>query len=187
MLCSMRSEKAVSHQIYKHMFDTSLYANDQLVYRVNHSAETALLKVKNDTLLNMNRQHVTLLLLLDLSAAFDTVEHNILLEVLNTLGLGGRMSNWFRSYLSAHSQRISVHGCLWEKFDLDCGIPQGSCLGSLLFTIYTSSLLDVFEIIFHLSIATQIIRNFTFLLLRRSSFELVRINYCWTKKKLSFF
>ena len=76
---------------------------------------------------------------------FDTVEYNILLEALNTLGLGGRVSKWFRSYLSGCSQRILVRGCLSKKFDLNCGVPQGSCLGPLLFTIYTSSLLDVVE------------------------------------------
>ena len=93
----------------------------------------------------MNKQHITLLVLLDLIAAFDTVEYNILLEALNTLGLGGRMSKWFHSYLSGRSQRILVRGCPSKKFDLNCGIHQGSCLGPLLFTIYTSSLPDVVE------------------------------------------
>ena len=113
------------------MVDTNLYPNAQSAYRVHHSTETALLKVKNDILLNMNKQHVTLLVLLDLSAAFDTVEHKILLEALNTLGLGGRVSKWFRSYLSGRSQRILVRGCL-SKFDLNCEVPQGSCLEPLL-------------------------------------------------------
>ena len=105
----------------------SLYLNN--TYRVHHSTETALLK--SYILLNINKQHVTLLVLLDLSAAFDTVEHKILLEALNTLGLGGRVSKWFRSYLSGRSQRILVRGCL-SKFDLNCEVPQGSCLGPLL-------------------------------------------------------
>ena len=107
---SKLTEKAVFHQIHEHMVDTNLYPNAQSAYRVHHSTETALLKVKNDILLNMNKQHVTLLVLLDLIATFDTVEYNILLEALNTLGLGGRMSKWFRSYLSGRSQTILVRG-----------------------------------------------------------------------------
>ena len=116
--------------MHEHMVDTNLYPNVRSAYRVHHSTETALLR--SYILLNMNKQHVTLLVLLDLSAAFDTVEHKILLEALNnTLGLGGRVSKWFRSYLSGLSQRILVRGCL-SKFDLNCEVPQGSCLGPLL-------------------------------------------------------
>ena len=176
-------------------YNHRLYPNAQLAYSVHHSTETALLKVKNDILLNMNKQHITLLVLLDLSAAFDTVQHNILLEALNTLGLG-RVSKWFRSYLSGRSQRILVRGCLSKRFDLNYGVPQGSCLGPLLFTIYTSSLLDVVEKYLPSAIVMQTIPNFTslstpqmrqvtwmpLLLLsvvsRRSGFRCVRINYC---------
>ena len=99
-------------------YNHRLYPNAQLPYSVHHSTETALLKVKNDILLNMNKQHITLLVLLDLSAAFDTVQHNILLKALNTLGLRGRVSKWFRSYLSGRSQRILVRGCLSKRFEL---------------------------------------------------------------------
>ena len=72
------------------MADMSLYPIAQSAYRENHSTETALLKVKNDILVNMNKQHVTVLVLLDLSAAFDTVDHGILLEALKKLRLGGK-------------------------------------------------------------------------------------------------
>ena len=93
----------------------------------------------------MNKQHVSLLVLLDLSAAFDTVVHDILLTALNKRKLGGRAFEWFRSYLSGRCQRISVRGCQSESFNLNCGVPQCSCLGPLLFTIYTSSLLHVIQ------------------------------------------
>ena len=130
-----------------------LYQIAQSAYKENHSTETALLKVKNDILLNMNKQHVTLLVLLDLSAAFDTGDHDILLTAFNKRKLGGRALEWFRSYLSGRCQRISVRRCQSESFNLNCGVPHGSCLEPLLFTIYTSS-----------SIATQITSNFTSLL-----------------------
>ena len=142
---SKLTEEAVFHQIHDHMADMSLYPTAQSAYRENHSTETALLKIKNDILLNMNKQHVTLLVLLDLSAAFDTVDHGILLEALNKLGLGGKAFEWFRLYLSGRCQRISVRGCQSESLKLNCGVPQGSCLGPLLFTIYTRLLLDVVQ------------------------------------------
>ena len=142
---SMLAEKAVFHQIHDHMTDMSLYPIAQSAYRENHSTETALLKVKNGILLNMNKQHVTLLVLLDLSVAFDTVDHGILLEALKKLGLGGKAFEWSRSYLLGRCQRISVRGCQSESLKLNCGVPQGSCLGPLLFTIHTRSLLDVVQ------------------------------------------
>ncbi|KAL9952999.1 hypothetical protein ACROYT_G040346 [Oculina patagonica] len=126
------------------MVSNNLYPDAQSAYRRNHSTETALLKVMNDILLNMNKQHVTILVLLDLSAAFDTVDHNILLKRLSSkLGLNGTALDWFRSYLYGRSQRVSVRGSVSEKFDLRYGVPQGSCLGPLLFTVYASALFDV--------------------------------------------
>ena len=94
----------------------------------------------------MDRQCVTLLVLLDLSAAFDTVDHAILIDRLSTeFGVTGPVLNWFTSYLSNQSQRVSIDGVLSEKFNLDCGVPQGSCLGPLLFVIYSSKLFQITE------------------------------------------
>ena len=85
--------------------------------------------------MNMDKQHATLLILLDLSAAFDTVDHQILLNRLRTeFGVSGKVLDWFASYLS---NRLS------DRFGIDFGVPQGSCLGSLLFVIYTSKLFNI--------------------------------------------
>ena len=124
----------------------ALYPTLQSAYRKGHSTETALLKVQNDILMNMNCKHVTLLVLLDLSAAFDTVDHDILLARLKSIvGINGTALNWFTSYLSNRSQRVSLNGCISDSFRLPHGVPQGSCLGPLLFTIYSSKLFEVIK------------------------------------------
>ena len=93
-------------------------------YRKSHSTETALVKIVHDILLDMNRQHVSLLVLLDLSAAFDTVDHIILLRRLETsFGVTGDALKWIASYLSARSQRVMINGVLSDKFDLSFGVP----------------------------------------------------------------
>ena len=99
------------------------------------------MKVYNDTLTNMNKQYVTLLVLLDLSAAFDTVDPSILLTRLRSkLGLNGTALSWLCSY---RTQLTSVQGALSNVFHLRYGVPQGSCLGFLLFNIYSSKLFDI--------------------------------------------
>ena len=128
------------------METNNIYPLLQSAYRKQHSTETALLKVMNDILLKMNSQHVTLLVMLELSAAFDTVTHKILFERLqHDIGISGVPLQWFKSYLSNRSQTIAVQGTLSRNFDLDCGVPQGSCLGPLLYVIYASKLFNIVE------------------------------------------
>ena len=102
------------------------------------------LLIKNDTLMNMDKQHPTLLILLDLSAAFDTVDHQILLNRLRTeFDVSGKVLDWFASYLSNRSQKVTVDSVLSDRFGIDFGVPQGSCLGPLLFVIYSSKLFNI--------------------------------------------
>ena len=98
---SKLSEKAAANQLIDHMSTNDLHMPLQSAYKQNHSTESALLKVKNDILLNMEAQKVTLLVLLDLSAAFDTVRHDTLLNRLKSrFGVDGKALEWFASYLA---------------------------------------------------------------------------------------
>ncbi len=138
-------ERAAVVQGTEYAVLNQLLQDCMFAYRKYHSTETALIKMQSDVFAAMDKQHVTLLVMLDLSAAFDTVPHQDLLE--NTLhkrfGIGGTALSWFRSYLSGRKQQVLIGSQLSDLFDLDCGVPQGSCLGPILFTWYISSLYDV--------------------------------------------
>ncbi len=92
----------------------------------------------------MDNQHVTLLVMLDLSAAFDTVNREMLLKKMeHDFGINGTVLNWFRSYIDGRKQGVIVKNTISEEVKVNCGVPQGSYLGPVLFGIYISSLCDV--------------------------------------------
>ena len=141
------TEMAVFDQVYSHMTGNKLISVLQSAYRKGHSTETALPRVVNDILSNMNKQHVSILVLLDLSAAFDTVDHAVLLRRLETsFGITDAALEWFSSYLSGRSQRASINGETSDCYPLLFGVPQGSCLGPLLFSGYASKLFEVIKL-----------------------------------------
>ena len=114
---------------------------------IPYSTDTALLRVVNDILSYMNKQHVPILVLLDLSAAFDTVDHAILLrQVKTSFGITDTALAWFSSYLSGRSQCMSVNGERLDCYPLPFGVRQGSCLGPLLFSAYASKLFEVIKL-----------------------------------------
>jgi len=108
--------------------------------------ETAVLRVLSDILTAIDKQQVTLLALLYLSAAFDCVDHDILLSRLqSTFGIGGVTLGWIQSFLTDRSQRVLFNGSLSIKIMLLFGVPQGSVLGPLLFLLYAAGIFDVIE------------------------------------------
>ena len=111
----------------------------QSAYRKHHSTESALLNIQNDILLNMARGSVTALTLLNLSAAFDTIDHTILLDRLNVYyGLSELALGWFKSYLSGRTHSVKVGSTLSHPAALHYGVPEGSVLGPILFSLYTN-------------------------------------------------
>ena len=84
--------------------------------------------------------------MLDISAAFGTIDHSILSENLDSgFGVGGAALKWLTSYLSQRTQQVEIKGTLPEKKQLITGVPQGSCLDPVLFTIYVASLFQIIE------------------------------------------
>ena len=101
----------------------------QSAYKKNHSTETVLLKVKVDILQAMDNQGVVCLILLDLSAAFDTVIHQLLLNRLKyRFGFSGVILDWIRSYLTERKQRVVIGDVQSDVVELAQGVPQGSVL-----------------------------------------------------------
>ena len=117
-------EKVVLLKLNDHLLSNGLYDTFQSAYRANRSTETALLRILHDLLLATDSKQVSLLTLLDLSAAFDTIDHSILLTRLNeTFGISNTALSWFESYLSDRTQTVSVNGILSSPSSLNCGVP----------------------------------------------------------------
>ena len=118
------AEKLVLKQLLSHCSENAPLLSNQSAYRKYHSTETCPLKVQNDILLSMDRQEVTLLVLLDLSAAFDTIDHNLLLDLLQSdFGVIGSALHWVRSFLSERQQRVVVGQSCSKDYQMEYGVP----------------------------------------------------------------
>ena len=130
-------ERVVAARLTNYMTINQLHEPMQSAYRACHSTETALVRVQNDILRTLDQGGAAILVLLDLSAAFDTIDHSILLSRMESvLGVKGSALQWFKSYLLRRKQRIKINDDFSENQEILWSVPQGSVLGALLFLIY---------------------------------------------------
>ena len=146
-------EKCVAKRLIDYFDANGVDVLNQSAFGKLHSTETALIRVHNDIAVASGQNRSVILLLLDLSAAFDAVDHCILLSCLSRrFGIGGTALEWFRLYLGDRTQFVNINGSTSERRVLQFGVPQGLVLGPLLFSLYTSPLSDIaskHELSFH--------------------------------------
>ena len=140
-------EKVVALRIMTHVSDQQMVECFQSAYRKNHSTETALLYVTSAVKTAMDKKQGIILLLVDFSSAFDTINHNILIRRLRLrygfVGFVGKALDWLTYYLKERTQRVVIGYKSSSTTTLTTGVPQGSVLGPLLFSLYVQPIGDI--------------------------------------------
>jgi len=143
-LVSKLLEKVATTQFGSYASENNLLPACQSAYRRHHSTETAVIRVHNDILRATDSGFVSALVLLDLSAAFDTVDHEIFLNILHDrFGVQSSALDWYRSYLSDRSQTVRSSADAHGPIIISCGLPQGSIIGPGGFIAYTEELQEL--------------------------------------------
>ena len=140
-------ERPCYKQLMSYLNDNDLLPVSESAYRRHHSTETVILRMMSDFLTSMDNGKVTLLASLDLSSAFDLVDHSILLHRLSSsFKLSSTVLKWFGSFLTERSQYIQFRGTFSSVHSVSFGVPQGSVLGPILFILYISDIIDIAKI-----------------------------------------
>ena len=133
-------EKVVFSQLYDYFRNNDLFYDSQYGFLKNHSTEYAAMELTDKVLKDIDKRNISLAIFMDLSKAFDTLDHSILINKSAYYGIHGAALRWFTSYLTGRSQYVEIDGVSSNILLLSTGVPQGSILGPLLFLIYMNDI-----------------------------------------------
>ena len=165
-------EKIVAQQLEEHISIHSLHDPLQSAYKSSHSTETVIIKITNDIITSIDRGQCTILASLDLSAAFDTVDHDIFLKRLQSVyGICVTALSWFKTFLQNRQYKVCINYSFSQQHTLKYGVPQGSLLGARMYTIYTEPMRTIIKesTTSHIK-ATPTTRSYTFVTSRLISY-----------------
>ena len=136
-------EKLVYNRLMKYLTKSSVLYDHQYGFRSNLSTSMAILEMVEKITDAIDNNKFSIGIFIDLSKAFDTVNHKVLVNKLHFYGLRGTALNWFKSYLSNRQQCVLCNGTASTRLPVTCGVPQGSILGPILFLLYVNDIATV--------------------------------------------